>query len=136
MARLCVLCLACISLYLQLPGILSRGPGGSARPAGVREPPARTPPRGPQHQHPTPRPVVWKLQQALRPQKRVHQALSTGRLPRASPRRHHHGQLMRVGCRLSTCRVQHLSHRLWQLAGPAGLRDSAPVDPSSPHSYG
>ncbi|XP_010839917.1 PREDICTED: ADM2 [Bison bison bison] len=29
-----------------------------------------------------------------------------------------------------------LSPRLWQLVGSAGPRDSAPVDPSSPHSYG
>ncbi|XP_013008952.1 protein ADM2 [Cavia porcellus] len=45
-------------------------------------------------------------------------------------------QLLRVGCGLGTCLVQKLSHRLWQLAGPAGWQDSASVDPRSPHSYG
>uniref|UniRef100_A0A8C5NSX7 Uncharacterized protein n=1 Tax=Junco hyemalis TaxID=40217 RepID=A0A8C5NSX7_JUNHY len=32
--------------------------------------------------------------------------------------------------------VQNLSHRLWQLRGQSGRRDSSPMNPNSPHSYG
>ncbi|XP_037371034.1 protein ADM2 [Talpa occidentalis] len=145
MARRWALTLACVSLYLRLPGTLSRGPGGSGQPARPGEPPARTPPGGLQPQLPAPRPALWKLQQPLRPQRRAAPAPATRRRPRAGPRppprrpagpRPRHARLLRVGCGLGTCRVQHLGHRLWQLVGPAGSRDSAPVDPSSPHSYG
>ncbi|KAG7259539.1 hypothetical protein CRUP_007620 [Coryphaenoides rupestris] len=47
-----------------------------------------------------------------------------------------HAQLMRVGCVLGTCQVQHLSHRLYQLIGQGGREDSSPINPRSPHSYG
>uniref|UniRef100_A0A670J6C0 Adrenomedullin 2 n=1 Tax=Podarcis muralis TaxID=64176 RepID=A0A670J6C0_PODMU len=53
----------------------------------------------------------------------------------AAPRLHR-AQLMRVGCALGTCQVQNLSHRLWLLKGQLGLQESAPMNPSSPHSYG
>uniref|UniRef100_A0A3B3ZB76 Adrenomedullin 2b n=1 Tax=Periophthalmus magnuspinnatus TaxID=409849 RepID=A0A3B3ZB76_9GOBI len=49
---------------------------------------------------------------------------------------HHHAQLMRVGCKLGTCQVQNLSHRLYQLIGQRGREDSSPINPKSPHSYG
>ncbi|CAL1569167.1 unnamed protein product [Knipowitschia caucasica] len=49
---------------------------------------------------------------------------------------HHQGQLMRVGCKLGTCQVQNLSHRLYQLIGQSGREDSSPINPKSPHSYG
>lgn len=106
-----------------------------------REPPARTPASGSQPQHPAALPVVWKLHQALQPKKRVSlvpargQPLRNGLRRHLSPRRSR-AQLLRVGCALGTCQVQNLSHRLWQLVGSAGPRASAPVDPSSPHSYG
>ncbi|KAI2665488.1 Protein ADM2 [Labeo rohita] len=48
---------------------------------------------------------------------------------------HHHAQLKRVGCLLGTCQVQNLSHRLSQLVRQSG-RESAPINPHSPHSYG
>ncbi|XP_074083271.1 protein ADM2 [Macrotis lagotis] len=50
--------------------------------------------------------------------------------------RRHHAQLLRMGCVLSTCQVQNLSHRLRQLMGQSGRQDSAPMNPKSPHSYG
>ncbi|KAJ0037022.1 hypothetical protein NL108_014356 [Boleophthalmus pectinirostris] len=66
------------------------------------------------------------------------------RSPLLRPRRHlsargsqhHHAQLMRVGCKLGTCQVQNLSHRLYQLIGQRGREDSSPINPKSPHSYG
>ncbi|XP_032913418.1 protein ADM2 [Catharus ustulatus] len=61
--------------------------------------------------------------------------------PRHDPRpprgrRHAGAHLVRVGCVLGTCQVQNLSHRLWQLRGQPGRRDSSPMNPNSPHSYG
>ncbi|XP_004610834.1 protein ADM2 [Sorex araneus] len=143
MTRLTV-ALACISLLcLQLPGTLARG--RARPPVKDRKPPARTPPSDPQAQRPAARPTVWRLQKA-HPQRSGRLAPSTVHPARGGPRRHHHhspsvphrprAQLLRVGCVLGTCQVQNLSHRLWQLFGSAGPRDSVPVDPSSPHSYG
>ncbi|XP_070455430.1 protein ADM2 isoform X1 [Equus przewalskii] len=142
MAWLLTVTLGCISLlYLQLPGTLSRGLAGGQRPARPREPPAWTPSSGPQPRYPAPRPMVWKLHQALQPQRSNSLAPAMGQSLRGGPHRHlgphrPRAQLLRVGCVLGTCQVQNLSHRLWQLVGSAGPRDSAPVDPSSPHSYG
>lgn len=135
------------------PGLCGRESGwvyGSLKgwPAGLtssislcREPPARTPYSGLQSRHPAARPVVWKLHQALQPQRSASLAPAMGQPLRNGPRRHlgprrPQAQLLRVGCVLGTCQVQNLSHRLWQLIGSAGPHDSAPVDPSSPHSYG
>ncbi|EFB15102.1 hypothetical protein PANDA_005516, partial [Ailuropoda melanoleuca] len=85
-----------------------------------REPPARTPSRGLKPRHPASQHVVWKLHQALQPQRSASRAPGTGRPLRDSPRRHlgprrSRPQLLRVGCALGTCQVQNLSHRLWQL---------------------
>ncbi|XP_057597827.1 protein ADM2 [Hippopotamus amphibius kiboko] len=142
MARLPAVALGCISLlYLQLPGALSLGPAGSRLPARRREPPARTPHSGSQPRRPAARPVVWELHRAFQPQRRASLAPAVGQPLRHGPGRHVgprrlRAQLLRVGCALGTCQVQNLSHRLWQLVGSAGPRDPAPVDPSSPHSYG
>ncbi|XP_017743613.1 PREDICTED: ADM2 [Rhinopithecus bieti] len=148
MARISTAALGCISLLcLQLPGVLSRSLGGDPRPVKPREPPARTPSSNLQPRHPAPRPVVWKLHQALQPHRgaglapAMGQPLRDGGRQHSGPRRHSgsrrtQAQLLRVGCVLGTCQVQNLSHRLWQLMGPAGRQDSAPVDPGSPHSYG
>uniref|UniRef100_A0A8C0WF42 ADM2 n=1 Tax=Castor canadensis TaxID=51338 RepID=A0A8C0WF42_CASCN len=137
--------LGCISLlYLQLPGVLSGGLGVGLRPARPRQPPART---SGGLQSPAHRPVFWKHHQTLQPQGRSHLAPTMGRplqgggSRQSGPRRpmgprRPQAQLLRVGCVLGTCQVQNLSHRLWQLVRPAGRQDSAPVDPSSPHSYG
>ncbi|XP_047246483.1 protein ADM2a [Girardinichthys multiradiatus] len=46
-----------------------------------------------------------------------------------------HAQLKR-GCALGTCHMQNFSHRLYQLIGKNGKKDSSPVDTRSPHSYG
>ncbi|KAK2494407.1 hypothetical protein MC885_013977 [Smutsia gigantea] len=130
------LTLGCISLlYLQLPGTLS-GCLGSRQRARPRESSARTSSSGLQ-----PPPVVWKLRQALQPRRSASLSPIMGRPLREGPHQHSgshrpRAQLLRVGCVLGTCQVQNLSHRLWQLVGSASLRDSAPVDPSSPHSYG
>lgn len=106
-----------------------------------REPPVRTPSGGLQPQLPTPRPVVWKPRQALLPQWNASLATAMGQPIRNGPRRHlgprrPRAQFLRAGCVLGTCQVQNLSHRLWQLIASAGPRDSSPMDPSSPHSYG
>ncbi|XP_038406030.1 protein ADM2 isoform X5 [Canis lupus familiaris] len=116
------------------------------RPAGLqtdrrREPPARAPSSSLKPRSPAPRPVAWKLQQALQPPRRTSRAPATGQPlrdgahRRRGPRRSR-AQLLRVGCVLGTCQVQNLSHRLWQLVGSAGPRNAAPMDPSSPYSYG
>uniref|UniRef100_A0A8C2W8M2 Adrenomedullin 2 n=1 Tax=Chinchilla lanigera TaxID=34839 RepID=A0A8C2W8M2_CHILA len=125
--------LGCISLlHLQLPGACSSSLRGSPL-----KPPARTPSGlQPQHPHLPPQP---QERASLAPA--MGRALQDGGRRHPGPRQHlglrrPHAQLMRVGCVLGTCQVQKLSHRLWQLVGPAGRRDSAPVDPSSPHSYG
>ncbi|XP_020737646.1 protein ADM2 [Odocoileus virginianus] len=142
MAGLLAVTLGCISLlYLQLPGALSLGLAGSRPPMQPREPPARTPASGSQPQHPAALPAVWKLHQALQPKKSVSLVPARGQPLRNVLRRHlgprrPRAQLLRVGCALGTCQVQNLSHRLWQLVSSAGPRASAPVDPSSPHSYG
>nr|XP_004650469.1 protein ADM2 [Jaculus jaculus] len=135
--------LGCISLLYLLPGTLS----GGLRLARPKEPTARTSSSGLQPPHLAPWPVVWKLHQAPQPQGRakltsaVGQPFQHGGSRHPSPRRQlgprrPQAQLLRVGCVLGTCQVQNLSHRLWQLVRPSGRRDSAPVDPSSPHSYG
>ncbi|XP_017513523.2 protein ADM2 isoform X2 [Manis javanica] len=130
------LTLGCISLlYLQLPGALSCCLG-SRQPARPRESSARTSSSGLQ-----PPLVVWKLRQALQPRRSTRLSPVLGRRLRDGPNQRSgshkpRAQLLRVGCVLGTCQVQNLSHRLWQLVGSAGPRDSAPVDPSSPHSYG
>ncbi|XP_038612490.1 protein ADM2 [Tachyglossus aculeatus] len=137
------LTLGCISLLgLPLPGGAARRAHGPTLLPRRREPPdrpggPRSPPRllGPPGSRPTatpPRPPPLGGSVRLpRP----------SRTPRGRGRRHvgprrHHVQLMRVGCALGTCQVQNLSHRLWQLMGQSGRRDSSPVDPNSPHSYG
>ncbi|KAJ4924574.1 hypothetical protein JOQ06_003528 [Pogonophryne albipinna] len=56
--------------------------------------------------------------------------------PRSSRHYPQNAQLMRVGCVLGTCQVQNLSHRLYQLIGQNGRKDSSPINPRSPHSYG
>uniref|UniRef100_A0A5F9DM23 Adrenomedullin 2 n=1 Tax=Oryctolagus cuniculus TaxID=9986 RepID=A0A5F9DM23_RABIT len=106
-----------------------------------REPPARTPSGSLQPRHPAPWAVVWKPRQVPQPYRRASQAPTMGQRLRDSGQRHPgprrtQAQLLRVGCVLGTCQVQNLSHRLWQLVRPAGRQDSAPIDPSSPHSYG
>ncbi|XP_060135354.1 protein ADM2 [Zootoca vivipara] len=58
------------------------------------------------------------------------------RLKRHAAPRLHRAQLVRVGCALGTCQVQNLNHRLWLLKGQLGRQESAPMNPSSPHSYG
>ncbi|XP_036134066.1 protein ADM2 [Molossus molossus] len=142
MARLLPVTLGYISLlYLQLPGTLTRCRGGSRRPAPPREPPARTLSSGLQPQDPAPGPVICKPRQALQPQRSTNLPPARGQPLRNGPRRHsgpprRRAQLFRVGCVLGTCQVQNLSHRLWQLIASAGPRDSAPIDPSNPHSYG
>ncbi|XP_069909228.1 protein ADM2 [Oryctolagus cuniculus] len=142
MARLLAVILGCVSLvYLQLPGALSSGPLGGPRPLRPREPPARTPSGSLQPRHPAPWAVVWKPRQVPQPYRRASQAPTMGQRLRDSGQRHPgprrtQAQLLRVGCVLGTCQVQNLSHRLWQLVRPAGRQDSAPIDPSSPHSYG
>nr|XP_012289760.1 ADM2 [Aotus nancymaae] len=153
MARIPTAALGCISLLcLQLPSVLSRSLGGDGGPVKPRELPARTS-NSLQPSHPAPQPVIWNLHQALQPQRGASLALAMGQplqdggRQHSGPRRHlgprrHSGphrpraQLLRVGCVLGTCQVQNLSHRLWQLMGPAGRQDSAPLDPRSPHSYG
>uniref|UniRef100_A0A8C9PEN7 Adrenomedullin 2 n=1 Tax=Spermophilus dauricus TaxID=99837 RepID=A0A8C9PEN7_SPEDA len=106
---------------------LLTGPVGK----GSREPSAQILPGGQQPQHPAPLPVVWKPHQAPQPQGRASLAPTMGRPLQDGGRRHsgprrHLGsrrpqaQLLRVGCMLGTCQVQNLSHRLWQLVGPAG----------------
>ncbi|XP_066109144.1 protein ADM2 [Saccopteryx bilineata] len=141
MAWLLPVTLSCISfLYLQLPGTLSRQ-GGSQRPAWPREPLAWTPSSSRQSQYPSPWLVIWKPRHALQPQKSANLPPAMGQPLRSGPRQHMgpprpRAQLLRVGCVLGTCLVQNLSHRLWQLVASAGPRDSAPIDPSSPHSYG
>ncbi|CAK7296986.1 Protein ADM2 [Vulpes lagopus] len=134
--------LGCISLlYLLLPGALSSSLGGSQRPAPPREPPARAPSSSLKPRSPAPRPVAWKLQQALQPPRRTSRAPATAQPLRDGVHRHRgprrsRAQLLRVGCVLGTCQIQNLSHRLWQLVGSAGPRNAAPMDPSSPYSYG
>ncbi|KAM6162163.1 protein ADM2 [Erethizon dorsatum] len=130
--------LGCISLlHLLLPGACSGSLRGSSLPARPGAPPARAPSGlRPQHPHP---PLQPQERASLAPT--MSRVLQDGGRRHPGPRRHSglrrpHAQLLRVGCVLGTCRVQKLSHRLWQLVGPASRRDSAPVDPSSPHSYG
>ncbi|XP_036167279.1 protein ADM2 [Myotis myotis] len=142
MAGLLPVTLGCLSLlYLQLPGALPRGQGGSRQPARPRAPPARTLAIGLQPQHPAPRPVIHKPPQALQPKRGASLPPAAGQPLRSGPRRYlgpprPRAHLLRAGCVLSTCQVQNLSHRLWQLVASAGPRDPAPMDPSSPHSYG
>ncbi|KAF6117264.1 adrenomedullin 2 [Phyllostomus discolor] len=144
MAQLLLVTLGCISLlYLQLPDALSGCQGRSPRPAQPREPPAQTPSSRLQPQHPAPWPETWKPRQAprLQPQRSASLSPAAGQPLRKGPRRlsgppRRRAPLLRVGCVLVTCQVQNLSHRLWQLVASAGPRDSAPVDPRSPRSYG
>ncbi|XP_010632550.1 protein ADM2, partial [Fukomys damarensis] len=107
------------------------------RPVRPREPQARTP-SGLQPQLPH---LPPQTQERASLPSAMGRPLHDGGRRHPGPRRHSglrrpHAQLLRVGCVLGTCQVQNLSHRLWQLVGTAGQRDSAPVDPSSPHSYG
>ncbi|KAM5288750.1 protein ADM2 [Ctenodactylus gundi] len=130
--------LCCISLlYLQLPGALPGTLRGGPRPARPREPPARSSsglqPRHPHHHPQSQGSASLAPAMSHTPQDGGRRHQGPQRHP--SPRRPQ-AQLLRVGCVLGTCQVQNLSHRLWQLIGPSGRRDSAPVDPSSPHSYG
>ncbi|KAL1767569.1 ADM2 [Sigmodon hispidus] len=139
--------LGCISLLYLLPGTQSSGLGRALKLSRLRESPAKILPSGLQPGHSSLRPVVWKSHHAPQPQARGNPTLAMAHLLQnggsrhPSPQRHlgprrPHAQLLRVGCVLGTCQVQNLSHRLWQLVRPTGRRDSAPMDPSSPHSYG
>ncbi|XP_028725152.1 protein ADM2 [Peromyscus leucopus] len=135
--------LGCISLLYLLPGTQSGGPSRGLKLSRPRESPAKIPSSGLQPGHSS----LRKPHHAPQPQGRGNPTLAMlhllqgagsrhpGPLRHLEPRRPH-VQLLRVGCVLGTCQVQNLSHRLWQLVRPAGRRDSAPVDPSSPHSYG
>ncbi|XP_050181010.1 protein ADM2 [Myiozetetes cayanensis] len=119
--------------------------------------PAGTPrhrPPDPRHRPPDPRHGSWvsprrgarpaprhRLLARRRPPWHVQRLLlrhDRRRDPRRDPRprRHAGGHAVRVGCVLGTCQVQNLSHRLWQLRGLSGRRDSSPMNPNSPHSYG
>ncbi|XP_054426436.1 protein ADM2 [Pteronotus mesoamericanus] len=142
MARLLSVALSCFGLlHVQLPDTLCSRRGGSPQPCRPGEPPAGTPARRLQPQHPAPWPGTGKPRQALQPRRSASLPPAGGRPLRAGPRRHSgppvpRAPLLRAGCVLGTCQVQNLSHRLWQLVASAGPRDSAPIDPSSPHSYG
>ncbi|XP_045042983.2 protein ADM2 [Desmodus rotundus] len=142
MAQLLLVTFSCISLLcLQLPDALSGCQGRSPRPARPREPPARTPSSGLQPQRPAPWPETWKTRQALQPQRSASLSPAVGQPLWKGPRRRSGpprptALLLWVGCMLGTCQVQNLSHCLWQLVASAGPRDLAPLDPSSPHSYG
>ncbi|XP_030117472.4 protein ADM2 [Taeniopygia guttata] len=142
------LALGCVSFALCLVEL----PHGRALPPR-RAPPARSPPEGTpvlpgappaappigtlRHRAPVPRhraPVPWL---APRPPPWHVRRLILRRDPRRDRgRRQAGGHLVRVGCVLGTCQVQNLSHRLWQLRGHSGRRDSSPMNPNSPHSYG
>ncbi|XP_028934361.1 protein ADM2 [Ornithorhynchus anatinus] len=142
------LALGCISLLgppglpgLPLPGGSAQGAQGPPLLTRRREPPDR--PGGPRSPPRLPGPLRRPTATPPRPPPPAGPArpLRTPRAPRGRGRRHagprrHHVQLMRVGCALGTCQVQNLSHRLWQLMGQSGRRDSSPMDPNSPHSYG
>uniref|UniRef100_A0A8C3V4Y8 Adrenomedullin 2 n=1 Tax=Catharus ustulatus TaxID=91951 RepID=A0A8C3V4Y8_CATUS len=115
------------------------------RPAREGVPPARSPPerilalpRDPPAPQPfgTPRhrALVARHGSWLAPRHRPLDPRHDPRPPRG--RRHAGAHLVRVGCVLGTCQVQNLSHRLWQLRGQPGRRDSSPMNPNSPHSYG
>ncbi|XP_068859898.1 protein ADM2 [Aphelocoma coerulescens] len=150
------LALGCVSFALCLLEL----PHGRALPPR-RDPPARSPPeRIPSlpGDPPAPRPIGTLRHRVLvprhgpwvAPRRRLlaprpppwhvrHLVLRHDRRrdPRpARGRRHAGGHLVRVGCVLGTCQVQNLSHRLWQLRGQSGRRDSSPMNPNSPHSYG
>ncbi|KAM4882052.1 protein ADM2 [Thomomys bottae] len=153
MAWLLTLTLGCISLYLQLPCVLSGLVGRDPPSTPPRQPPAWTLSSDLLPRQPALQPMFRKLRQAPKLQRSVSPPPTTGR-PLKHGDSHHarrqrhlvpqrllgprrpQAQLLRVGCVLGTCQVQNLSHRLWQLVGPAGRRNSAPVDPNSPHSYG
>ncbi|XP_059102833.1 protein ADM2 [Peromyscus eremicus] len=137
----------CISLLYLLPGTQSGGLSRGLKLSRPRESTAKIPASGLQPGHSSLRPVVWKPHHAPQPQGRGNPTLAMVHLLQGAGSRHPgpqrhleprrpHAQLLRVGCVLGTCQVQNLSHRLWQLVRPSGRRDSAPVDPSSPHSYG
>ncbi|RMB90236.1 hypothetical protein DUI87_33372 [Hirundo rustica rustica] len=143
------LALGCVSFALCLLEL----PHGRALPAR-RLPPARSPPEriaALPAEPPAPRPLGTLRRRAPVPRHRPWFAprpppwhvrrLILRRDPRRDPRpprgrRHSGGHLVRVGCVLGTCQVQNLSHRLWQLRGQWGRRDSSPMNPNSPHSYG
>ncbi|KAK7816965.1 hypothetical protein U0070_014308 [Myodes glareolus] len=139
--------LGCISLLYLLPGTQSGGLGKGLKLLRPKDSPAKAPSSDLQPGHSSLRSAAWKSHRAPQPQGRgnptlamVH-LLQNGGSRHPGPQRHlgprrPHAQLLRVGCVLGTCQVQNLSHRLWQLVRPAGQRDSAPIDPSSPHSYG
>ncbi|XP_039560499.1 protein ADM2 [Passer montanus] len=140
------LALGCVSFALCLLEL----PHGRGLPPR-RAPPARSPPERipgappapppfgtPRHRAPVPRHGPWA---APRPPPWHVRRLILRHDPRRDPRagrgrRHAGGHLARVGCVLGTCQLQNLSHRLWQLRGQWGRRDSSPMNPNSPHSYG
>ncbi|XP_068958931.1 protein ADM2 [Petaurus breviceps papuanus] len=148
----------CISLLsLLLPGTLSRRLGPHPLLARPREPPDRLSPQDLESQAVMNVRLVAAVGQPgshleplvrHHPRHPPHPRHRHGKLPgrrgRGSARgsgrgRRHarrHAQLMRMGCVLSTCQVQNLSHRLRQLMGQSGRQDSAPMNPKSPHSYG
>ncbi|XP_064512960.1 protein ADM2 [Pseudopipra pipra] len=125
-----------------------RPPDPRHRPPDPRHRPPDPRHRSPAHRHrpPDPRHGPWvaprhRLLARRRPPWRVQRLLlrhDRRRDPRRDPRhrRHTGGHPVRVGCVLGTCQVQNLSHRLWQLRGQSGRRDSSPMNPNSPHSYG
>ncbi|KAM7022744.1 protein ADM2 [Passerculus sandwichensis] len=118
-------------------------------PALPGAPPAPQPAGTPRHRAPVPRHGPWAAPRHRPPAPRHGRRLVL-RHPRWDPRhdpprrdpragrgrRHAGAHLVRVGCVLGTCQVQNLSHRLWQLRARSGRRDSSPMNPNSPHSYG
>ncbi|XP_007502819.1 protein ADM2 [Monodelphis domestica] len=147
--------LGCISLLsLPLPSAQSRRLGPHPLLARPREPPDWLNPQDLESQavksvrpvvlvtqsRPHLEPLVGPLPRRPHSHRHLHGRL-WGRKGRARGRgrrhtRRHGAKLMRVGCVLSTCQVQNLSHRLRQLMGQSGRQDSAPMNPKSPHSYG
>ncbi|KAM8973730.1 protein ADM2 [Pelodytes ibericus] len=120
---LCYISFLCIQ---QIPGILPLPSPNILLLPTPRGPPERA--KNPTEKHLgnlpfTPSPSdVWTVVLTLQRKKR--------RARRSRPAR-----LMRVGCVLGTCQVQHLNYRIWQLVGQYGKEDS-PKELSSPHSYG
>ncbi|KAM8982377.1 protein ADM2 [Sarcophilus harrisii] len=155
--------LSCISLLsLLLPGALSRSPSEHPLLVRLRKPPDRQYPQdltfqavqnkepvalgGQGESHPELlvelHPLRSHRHHQHRVNLRVHRGKGRGQGPRRARgrgRRHtrrHHTQLMRMGCSFSTCQLQNLSHRLRHFLGQSGKKESAPVNLTSPHSYG
>ncbi|KAM4902067.1 protein ADM2 [Sylvia borin] len=120
------------------PGRIAALPGDppAPQPVGTLRHRAPVPRHGPwvapRHRPPAPRSQPWHVRRLIL----RHDRRRDSRRDPPRGRRHAGGHLVRVGCVLGTCQVQNLSHRLWQLRGLSGRRDSSPMNPNSPHSYG